>query len=43
MAAMVLGYLSSGRYGLDRVAFKLIALSFRFSTCVVLVAGLFFF
>jgi hypothetical protein len=39
MAAMVLGYLSSRRYGLDRVAFKFVVLSFRFATCVVLVAG----
>jgi hypothetical protein len=35
----LLGYLSSRRHGLDRVAFKHVASSFRLSTCVVLVAG----
>jgi hypothetical protein len=34
-----LGYLSSKRYGLDQVAAKHVALSFRFATCVALVAG----
>jgi hypothetical protein len=35
----ILGILASKRQGLDRIAFKHVASSFRFLTCVVLLAG----
>jgi hypothetical protein len=35
---MLLGYLSSRRHGLDRVAVKHVTLSFRFAVCLVLLA-----
>jgi hypothetical protein len=35
---MLLGYLSSRRHGLDRVAVKHVTLSFRFAMCVVFIA-----
>jgi hypothetical protein len=36
MVIILLAYLSSKSYGLDRVAAKYVALSFRFVTCAVL-------
>ena len=38
MCIMMLGFLSSKRYGLDRVAAKHVALSFRFAIFVTLLA-----
>jgi hypothetical protein len=38
LCIMVLGFLSSKRYGLDRVAAKHVALSFRFAIFVTLLA-----
>jgi hypothetical protein len=38
MCIMLLGFLSSKRYGLDRVAAKHVALSFRFAIFVTLLA-----
>jgi hypothetical protein len=38
MLTVLLGYLSSRRYGLDRIAAKHLVLSFRFASCVVLCA-----
>jgi hypothetical protein len=41
MCIMMLGFLSSKRYGLDRVAVKHVALSFRFAIFVTLLATIF--